>query len=231
MNPPSAEGAPKAPAAGAAPKAGAAGGAPNVGAGAAPKAGAPGAAPNAGVGLGVRNPELGGPPPNPLAGGAPKAGAPNVFVGGGRLLPNTGAAGADWLPKAGAGLEDRKPPGALEPKPLEGAGAAPKPVGVGTLVAPNENAGWLADALVAGAWMDAPKEKAGAAGAVDAELPNAVEGLALDELPKPPLLAPDPNALEPDPKAAEVEPKPEVVAGVWPNVAEPDEPKPLDAAD
>lgn len=53
------------------------------------------------------------------------------------------------MPKAGAGLEDRNPLcaalspplGALEPKPLDAAGAPPKPLGAD---APNENAGWPA---------------------------------------------------------------------------------------
>lgn len=229
MNPPSVGGALKAPAAGA-PKAG--DGVPNAGAGVAPNAEAAGAAPKAGVGLGVRKPELGGPLPNPpVAGapnaGAPNAGAPNVVVGGGRLLPNAGAAGVAWLPKAGAGLEDRKPFGAgagapkplvpLEPKPLEAAGVAPNPLWA--VDPPKPNAGWLAagaGALAVGAWLDEPKENAGAAGAVEAELPNAVAGAAVDEAPKPPV--------EPDPKPLdEVDPK-VVDAGVCPNEDPDDDP-------
>ncbi|KAJ8576232.1 hypothetical protein ON010_g2980 [Phytophthora cinnamomi] len=134
-----------------------------------------------------------------------------------------------------------QPPGAaaapnapLEPNPLEAAGAAPKPPGAGALDEPNENAGWAAaGAGAAGAWLDVPNENAGAAGAAEVELPNAVAGPALEELPKAPVLDPDPNPVDaPEPKAVDVEPKPDVVAGAWPNPVDPtgDEPKPDDAA-
>lgn len=64
------------------------------------------------------------------------------------------------------------------------------------------------------------------------ELPNVVDGAAVDEIPKPPMFEPDPKPLdELDPKAVDVEPKLDVLAGAWPNVVDPDdEPKPEDAA-
>ena len=132
------------------------------------------------------------------------------------MLPN---AEADWLPKAGAGLEDRKPPSVVQNPPLgplETAGAAPYPLEAGALDAPNVKTGWAvvdAGALVAGACLDASKENADVAGADDTES-NVVEGAPLDLLPKPPTFDPDPNTLdELDPKAVDVEPKLDVVAG------------------
>lgn len=70
--------------------------------------------------------------------------------------------------------------------------------------------------MAAGPWLEAPNEKAGAAGAVDLELPNAVEGPAVvDVLLKPPVFDPDPKPLdELEPKAVDVEPKPDELAGV-----------------